>query len=80
MGFFTDEQIMRGYEYEFEDYDEDFEGDGSRFTSRRCNRCGKDGLHWVITKAGWRLFDSTNTLHVCKVLSASEVFAKYRVA
>jgi hypothetical protein len=29
-----------------------------------CNKCGADGLEWVKTSAGWRLYKGLE-LHVC---------------
>lgn len=30
-----------------------------------CRYCNQDGLHWVETRVGWRLFNSRNIQHNC---------------
>lgn len=33
----------------------------------RCKRCGREGLHWVIERGHYQLFDGDGLLHVCEV-------------
>lgn len=60
------------YEY---DYDED-----DRPDEIECKRCGKAGLYWVDTSAGWKLASKQGVVHVCdEKRLAKMVAAKFDV-
>lgn len=52
----------------FEDFDAEEQREYSSWSSQRlfitCKRCGEEGLHWVQTGQGWRLFDGDH-MHTC---------------
>lgn len=55
----------------FEEMDDYFEEDivsGSRRLTKTCQRCGKEGLHWQHTPAGWRLHEPNDTKHCCSAI------------
>jgi len=41
---------------------------------KSCRYCGKPGLEWTKTRAGWRLWEphDSRTVHVCLVAPAPE--------
>ncbi len=46
--------------------DIDFDNDtGEQPEPAECKFCGKAGLHWEETDAGWRLVDDNYKRHVC---------------
>lgn len=47
-----------------EEYDMHFDED--MLHQITCKYCGLDKLRWERTNVGWRLYDSNDTLHLCR--------------
>lgn len=48
-----------------EDYFDPYDWDDDQDEEARCKFCGKDGLHWVETQDGYRLFTKGGKRHFC---------------
>lgn len=61
MGEYADIEFERLFDNHLEDMFDDEE------RTVTCDRCGADDLHWMNTSRGYRLYESNNTLHMCKM-------------
>lgn len=51
-------------------------GDDDQPRGVRCNRCGKDGLHWEGEEGAWVLCEKGHSVHKCAAKKLHKEIAK----